>query len=107
MHDPTVDRTTDGTGRIADLTLGEIRRLSTRGHAPPTLREVLDGLGPEACLQIHVKLEDDEARDPSPVHCAQSNRSRMSVGAPVARSDTIDEWSTEEYISQENHGKRD
>lgn len=27
MHDSTVDRTTDGKGKIADLTLGEIKML--------------------------------------------------------------------------------
>ena len=27
MHDPTVDRTTTGTGKVRDMTLAEIRRL--------------------------------------------------------------------------------
>src|SRR5690554_6876079 len=31
IHDPTVDRTTEGTGRVADLTLAELRRLDA-GH---------------------------------------------------------------------------
>ncbi|KAK0330826.1 hypothetical protein LTR94_031313, partial [Friedmanniomyces endolithicus] len=30
MHDATVDRTTDGTGKVADMTLAEIRRLHLR-----------------------------------------------------------------------------
>jgi glycerophosphoryl diester phosphodiesterase len=29
MHDSTVDRTTNGTGNVADLTLDEIRRLES------------------------------------------------------------------------------
>lgn len=51
MHDPTVDRMTDGTGAIADLTLDEIKKLKiTRGSGikeypdeyVPTFREYLE-----------------------------------------------------------------
>ncbi len=49
IHDSTVDRTTDGTGRVVDLTLADIRRLdagrwfSNRfvGVKVPTVEEVL------------------------------------------------------------------
>ncbi len=42
MHDPTVDRTTDGTGKVADLTLAEIKQLKTKsGQQVPTFDEVL------------------------------------------------------------------
>jgi len=50
LHDDRVDRTTDGHGRVADLTLTEIRRLDAgtkfsptfRGERIPTLRELID-----------------------------------------------------------------
>lgn len=49
MHDATVDRTTTGQGRVADLTLREIRMLQLRDGlgsptriAVPTLREALE-----------------------------------------------------------------
>jgi glycerophosphoryl diester phosphodiesterase len=50
IHDDTVDRTTDGRGRIGDLTLIEIKRLDAgakfgpafRGERIPTLRELID-----------------------------------------------------------------
>ena len=50
IHDDTVDRTTDGRGRIGDLTLTEIKRLDAgakfgpafRGERIPTLRELID-----------------------------------------------------------------
>jgi glycerophosphoryl diester phosphodiesterase len=52
MHDRTLERTTTGEGRVADLTLAEVRavRLETAGGAvtgapPPTLREALDAAG--------------------------------------------------------------
>jgi glycerophosphoryl diester phosphodiesterase len=35
LHDDTVDRTTDGSGRVRDLTLGEIRRLDAGGWFGP------------------------------------------------------------------------
>ncbi len=42
MHDATVDRTTDGHGRVKDMTLAQIRALSTEhGEMVPTLEEVL------------------------------------------------------------------
>src|SRR6185437_17167053 len=48
-HDPEVDRTTDGKGKVAALTLVEVKRLDAgikfdkrfRGEPVPTLREVL------------------------------------------------------------------
>ncbi len=43
IHDETVDRTTDGTGRVADLTLVEIRALDAgQGEQVPTFQEVID-----------------------------------------------------------------
>src|SRR5215475_12340744 len=42
MHDPTVDRTTNGSGRISDLTFAEIRQLDAGlGEHVPTLAEAL------------------------------------------------------------------
>jgi glycerophosphoryl diester phosphodiesterase len=42
IHDPTVDRTTDGTGAVADLTLSELRRLDAGDGEPiPTFAEVV------------------------------------------------------------------
>lgn len=55
MHDETVDRTTDGTGAIAELDWADLRRLDAGlGEQVPELAEVwasLDGVG----LQIEVK----------------------------------------------------
>ena len=42
MHDDTVDRTTDGKGRVDQMTLEEFKLLKTRsGYTPPTLDETL------------------------------------------------------------------
>lgn len=63
LHDDTVDRTTDGKGAVADMTLGELKRLDAgawfdpgfAGERIPTLAEVLDGLGPETGVNIEIK----------------------------------------------------
>ncbi|MFF8787765.1 LamG-like jellyroll fold domain-containing protein [Streptomyces sp. NPDC015125] len=45
MHDATVDRTTDGTGRVDELTAEEISRLTVKGGGRvPTLEQVLASL---------------------------------------------------------------
>ena len=53
IHDATVDRTTDGKGRVADLTWEELRRLDAGlGEAVPSLEEVMElvhGTGPPFC----------------------------------------------------------
>ncbi|MGW0707428.1 glycerophosphodiester phosphodiesterase [Streptomyces sp. NPDC002643] len=54
MHDTDVDRTTDGTGPIADKTLAELRALDAgRGERIPTFEEVLDAV--RAPLQAEIK----------------------------------------------------
>jgi glycerophosphoryl diester phosphodiesterase len=56
MHDPTVDRTTNGTGKIAELTFAEIRQLDAGGgERVPTLDEALALVNSRAILQIELK----------------------------------------------------
>lgn len=69
MHDSTVDRTTDGTGKIADLTLAEIKTLDVgswfgehfRGERVPTWDEALDLLQGKVHLNVHLKEGGDPA----------------------------------------------
>ncbi|MEU9456579.1 glycerophosphodiester phosphodiesterase family protein [Streptomyces sp. NPDC048277] len=54
MHDTEVDRTTDGTGPIAEKTLEELRTLDAgRGERVPVFEEVLDAV--KAPLQAEIK----------------------------------------------------
>jgi len=63
MHDASVDRTTDGKGKIASLTLAEIKRLDAgakkgpqfKGARVPTLEEALDVMPKGVWLNIHMK----------------------------------------------------
>jgi glycerophosphoryl diester phosphodiesterase len=62
MHDATVDRTTNGTGKVSALTYYELRRLdaggwynqSFRGEPIPTLEEVFAAVGRD--LLVNVEL---------------------------------------------------
>ncbi len=56
IHDDTVDRTTDGHGRVRDLTLAELRRLNAgQGERIPTLEEVIELLRGRGHLIVEVK----------------------------------------------------
>ena len=56
MHDPTVDRTTSGTGKVAELTFSEIRQLDAGlGEQVPTLEEALALVDGRVVLQIELK----------------------------------------------------
>jgi glycerophosphoryl diester phosphodiesterase len=66
MHDETVDRTTNGTGRVDAMTVAEFKQLKTgRGYTPPTLEEVLVWLqGNQVGFIVDFKITDqDQARD--------------------------------------------
>lgn len=75
IHDETVDRTTDGTGRVGDYTLAELKRLDAggwfgkpfEGLRIPTLEELCDLLTdwPDVLLNVEIKPAADavEAAD--------------------------------------------
>lgn len=68
MHDETVDRTTDGSGRVSDLTLAEIKRLDAgswfgpqfQGERVPTLDEALEVLRDRALPDVDFKAGTPE-----------------------------------------------
>ncbi|MET9322290.1 glycerophosphodiester phosphodiesterase family protein [Streptomyces sp. NPDC003038] len=54
LHDPDVDRTTDGSGAVADLTLAELRELDAgQGEHVPVFEEALDAV--RTPLQVSVR----------------------------------------------------
>jgi glycerophosphoryl diester phosphodiesterase len=71
LHDPTVDRTTDGTGAIEDLTLAEVQALDAgswfssdfTGTRIPQLGEFLDLLAATPRTRALVELKDFWTRD--------------------------------------------
>ena len=61
IHDPTIDRTTNGTGSVAGLTLDALRRADAGGGARiPTLRAVLESF-PSIPILLEVKAPEAQA----------------------------------------------
>ncbi|MBR6729700.1 MAG: glycerophosphodiester phosphodiesterase family protein [Clostridia bacterium] len=66
MHDESVDRTTDGSGLISQMTLAEIKRLNAHVHAtiqvasesPPTLEEFLKLMQGYPRVLLNIELKD-------------------------------------------------
>jgi glycerophosphoryl diester phosphodiesterase len=78
IHDPTVDRTTSGSGAVAEMTVGDIKKLRARqpanvgeerriigeeGEAPPMLEELLQYTRGETPLAL--ELKDDRFLNPT------------------------------------------
>jgi glycerophosphoryl diester phosphodiesterase len=56
IHDETLDRTTNGQGRVKDFTLAELKRLDAgRGEQVPSLEEVFDLVQGKAHLVVELK----------------------------------------------------
>src|SRR5438552_3705606 len=56
IHDETIDRTTSGRGRVADLTYHEMRQFEAGfGEPVPLLTDVLDEFGAQCLLNIELK----------------------------------------------------
>jgi glycerophosphoryl diester phosphodiesterase len=70
IHDATVDRTTNGRGAVAELTIAEIKRLDAgakfgaafSGEQVPTLEEVFELTEGRCALNIELKAEGLEHR---------------------------------------------
>ena len=65
MHDLTVDRTTNGSGAVAELSLERLRALDAGGEPVPTLAEVLDLTLGKVLLIMEIKqpgIEEHIAR---------------------------------------------
>jgi glycerophosphoryl diester phosphodiesterase len=68
LHDADVDRTTDGKGKVANLTLAEVKKLDAgvkfdakfTGERVPTLREVLELAKGKITVMIDLKEDGEE-----------------------------------------------
>ena len=68
IHDPTLDRVSDGTGSVWDYTLAELRTLdfgakcgeAFRGMQIPTFEDILKKLACHCVMNIHLKTEGEK-----------------------------------------------
>ena len=94
MHDDTVDRTTDGSGRVSDLTRAELRALdagswyheSFRGTTIPLLAEVLAIVPPQVLCNVHIKGDVELAQAVARVIASTGTIDRcfLTLGGPGA-----------------------
>lgn len=58
IHDETVDRTTNGNGEVAKMTLAELKTLDAgKGEKLPTLSELLDFLDKRIMVMVEIKAQ--------------------------------------------------
>ena len=89
LHDATVDRTTDGSGGVADLTLSELKALDAGSwFAPefareriPTLAQVFEAVGHDLLLNLELKAMgvDPEGLAAAVVACIDQHAMADSV----------------------------
>jgi glycerophosphoryl diester phosphodiesterase len=60
MHDADVKRTTNGKGLVSDMSLAQIKALSSDGDKVPTLGEALDFLSGKVIVFIELKEQGCE-----------------------------------------------
>jgi len=73
IHDDTLDRTTDGSGRVCDFSLAQLKQLDAgswfhacfAGERIPTLAEVLDMAAGRVMVNIEIKPEAFEPSAPA------------------------------------------
>ncbi len=73
IHDDSVDRTTNGKGKVDSLTLQELKQLDAgswfrsefAGESIPTLEEVLDLVADRALVNIEIKASSYEDHSPA------------------------------------------
>jgi glycerophosphoryl diester phosphodiesterase len=93
IHDETVDRTSDGTGRVVDFTLSQLREFNASARFEggfertdiPTLDEVLDLLAPSP-MSVNIELKNSVIAYPGLEERVIEKISEFSLGGRVVLS---------------------
>ena len=89
IHDPRVDRTTDGVGLVSELPFDQLRRLDAgEGERIPTLGEVLDVV--PAHVMINIELKGPGTARPVAELVADRSIAQTSAGAPTLLVSSFD-----------------
>ena len=98
IHDPTVDRTTNGHGAVEGLTVAELAGLDARSIFPdwpepagvPTLTEVLDTIAGAEDMEIEIKTDrPDRLRRVAELVMAAIHRYDIAARASVTSFDPV------------------
>jgi len=97
IHDDTVDRTTDGTGCVADLTLAELQALDADGSTLPTLEEVFAAV--EVGINVEIKVNESDT-------CPATDRPRLAAdvvgviaGDPTGREVIVSSFDLDQLLA--------
>ncbi len=89
LHDSTLDRTTDGTGRVRELTLAHVRALDAgAGAAVPTVAEVLDLA--RGRVKVMLEIKDAAALAPA-LRCVERGNVEHDVAVMAFSSSVLRE----------------
>lgn len=115
MHDHTVDRTTNGTGLVREMTLAQIQALDAgawkgeqfQGERVPTFREFLELMKDYPKIEMNIELKDypHMSGDFALESCDKSLAMLEEYG--MVDRIVINSWSGEllQYISEKYHGR--
>ena len=87
MHDDRVDRTSNGTGLVSEMTLAEIQKLDAgswfdakyRGEKFPTLEEVLAAVPADKLINIELKTRALRSWPPGPLPLSAAQSAQVSL----------------------------
>ena len=113
MHDSKVNRTTDGEGRVSELTFEEIRKLDAgikkdakfAGTKVPTFEEAIDSLPRDIWINIHMKADVKAARKVARAIVEKGRTHQAFVACSRACADAVREACPQVMIcNMERHG---
>lgn len=108
IHDETVDRTTNGSGNVADLTVAELQALDAGNGAPiPTLAQVLDLVSGK--LQVDIEVKAAAAADAVLVETSRHESLKFAISSFIhevlhhvrAKDANIELWPLTPVMSDE------
>ena len=98
IHDETVDRTTDGSGEVAEMTLDEVRGLDAgMGERVPTLQEVIDLAA--GSVGVNIELKGPGTAAPALEHIQRALDRRWKISGFHVSSFRLEELSAMRELS--------